>query len=823
MNEEIIMMNKSSFANKIYIIASCLLILAGVIEIFVSLDILPQYIYVSSNYGEVVFGSLCTVASIGSAFISLIVGILDKRFYGFTIKEIVKNMSPIIDIKASIVVEFTSIVIGLLFLTLNLINVLTALFLGVIVLTCYMSCIIWRFICDNDFLLKNIKKYCFNTTNANANDEEIIIRLLNDLSDKINLGNENKKKEYLSLVYEHLSATVKSNEDSIEKNKNPEIERLIKLIFERNCLSVGFAQSYKEILRFDSWDNEEFFDSYKIVMDYINKIKYSSEAEIEKYNISKTINDIIEYMDIDEFEKIRFVFKYLTSFCINNIVNEKFYREILNDIFYNLCFFGNNNGSKCRYKIISFFLKNQILTNESFENAKKIFEMLLDALYNQNRYSKNKYFIATISEIFRAIYFYAFFETGTLKPEHRKNLEKLFNAKNERSIEFNATLSSLILSKNEDVVEWLCSDSILSEDYDKSKIFEHFSTSGAAKNIVWSTKNLLLFSFSMYIAIGSWKTIVFPAEEILENNNCDEIKRRNIYYSIINFFDEKTELRSSVQNIVENLENIFNRRKYFPDSLIQKNYDYYNDLLINLKVQNDSKIKPKTPVKICNLLKSIDEELNKVKEFTFNPKLSLDKCKSTWIKYDVRRKAKNNVEEAGYDFAYILMYYIGGLISYNLREVKIDFGQEGVRTLLSELQSEKYHLCNYKHIDDFAIKQPCRDSADFNKLVNKINDINYIESRYFNDYFYIKEDKIEYNYKIISYELKDLTDDECNQYLSNFQVSDGRYNIDGQILDYNKAFNLLKKLYKSEEIRYKLVVNTTAESGFKVNLDYNNL
>ena len=69
------------------------------------------------------------------------------------------------------------------------------------------------------------------------------------------------------------------------------------------------------------------------------------------------------------------------------------------------------------------------------------------------------------------------------------------------------------------------------------------------------------------------------------------------------------------------------------------------------------------------------------------------------------------------------------------------------------------------------------------------------------------KDKFKFNIKISRIEFKNLTLDECAEYIEGSRSYNGFYNIDGVLMPKEKAIRSIQKLFCKESYTFKLMVS----------------
>lgn len=124
-------------------------IMAIAIDILIRITSIPYWI-VSETYIDVIFAALCTVAVLGSAIQSIIIGSFNSKIYGLTLKEILAQIPDRINIPKTVIIAFFSILAGLVFFAFDLCSATTAIAVCIIIIIANSSMQIWQLLSDDE-------------------------------------------------------------------------------------------------------------------------------------------------------------------------------------------------------------------------------------------------------------------------------------------------------------------------------------------------------------------------------------------------------------------------------------------------------------------------------------------------------------------------------------------------------------------------------------------------------------------------------------------------------------------------------------------------
>lgn len=138
----------------------CMLIyvlLAAALDILIRITSIPYWV-VSETYIDVVFAALCTVAVLGSAIQSIIIGSFNSKIYGLTTKEVLAEIPDRINISKTLIASFLSIIVGLIFFALGFCSTTTAIAVCIVIIISISSIKIWRLLSNDETQLSVINE-----------------------------------------------------------------------------------------------------------------------------------------------------------------------------------------------------------------------------------------------------------------------------------------------------------------------------------------------------------------------------------------------------------------------------------------------------------------------------------------------------------------------------------------------------------------------------------------------------------------------------------------------------------------------------------------
>lgn len=788
------------------IMYSCMLIyviLAAAFDIIIRITSIPYWV-VSDTYIDVVFAALCTVAVLGSAIQSIIIGSFNSKICGLTIKEILAQIPDRINIAKTVIVSFLSILVGLIFFALGFCSATTAIAVCIVIIIAISSIQIWRLLSNDETQLGVINEIIDSNKQS---PEYFYVRWFPELKTAIENNDEVSLDAYTTLV-SRINETGKGT-PSIEKNIND--------VFPLAALHIGFVDAYKKIICLGEWQNETI-DTLSIVHSYFSQIQFCNEQQIGQYRIPETIDDILDRMEVAADEKLRFVYGLYTNLKSNQIISQNVRNSIISGIISKLCYLRDTGNGELRKKIILYIFKRDILENENVDERKEFMQMLNACLFRNNRYSRDDCYISLLAQLFRALYFYSVYETETLNSDYRNELSTLFQYGEVGKDNYRITLAGLINEKEESIVAWLA-DNCKTDTYHLDSMFEYFSADFVAKSSVWTVDNCTAFAFGYYLLVG-YQFQLFPIVQLIENDDLDINHRIRLCSCIVKCFNYEGQLTEEYKTALTKLRSFTGADYSLENSLGSANFEYYNRKLIELNKKHNAELVAEVSNDLSDLNSKVAEKCSSFQGFTYCNTISLDKAPAISIRPMVRHASERDISFAADEKAWLIKDVLNHLVGEILPEKQLSFDQNGINALLTELENRNYGARNYTFVNDWALSKEVRASEEYAKLVELLKDIPFIAGSDIQRHIFIKQEQILFNAKVLSYKTESPTDTQCEEYITSFKVADGKYQIDGAIFDFTKAVAYVKSAFVVEHSEICVATNLDSDSGFKVTFSH---
>lgn len=765
-------------------------------------------IYVDNSFGDEVFAAICTVATLGSAIQALIIGCFNNKILGLSIRDIIKLPNCKVRIPELLIVAMAGIGLGILALSLQLYNTLSYILVAIIYVISLSSIEIWKLLSDDTEVQKLISSAC-NTGN-NYTFEFFLVSWYEELENAIEKCDITEQNKYIDLI-KNLLAHIPNDEQTV----NTVLQQQTAKMFSSACFTLGFVDAYKRILCLRGDENDIRIDADQIALDYLGEIRYCPANELSQYKIRTTIIDIIETIDNTNPVKSRFVYQILQMIRKNAVIAENIRLDILDSVFFYLCSLQDNPIDSIKKEVLLIFIRDAVFLNANEHDRTVIFELFIENMYARNMYhSDENNYISVIAELFRALFFYAFYESETLDQHYREDLVELFQHTAETKNSDKASLAKLVLSNTDQLIKWYANDLLTTIQWQRS-FFDYFPRRCGVKTAVWVETNLRYFAFGFYYAIGDfWE--IFPVDAYLKNPEHELTDRLHLCKSIMDLFEDDMSLTKTVRETATQIHDQLNISTQFHEDKWNRNFNYFNQLLCQLQAERNLATKENVSAGVFELQHFLSHELEKRNFAIYNHQLSMDHAQHFTFTPKVRLCEKDDIQSSARHKAFSIRSLITKMVRWTLPPLSLSFDDDGTKSLLDALSERDYCFRNFTFVDDWAIPQETRKTTAFCKLKEKIETIPFFSSEVIRGDTLLTVDKLEYNYDILKYELHEPSNEQCEEYIQSFKIAEGKYRIDGAVYDYSGAIEFTKKHCVVELFDVAIVINIDENSGYKI-------
>lgn len=778
-----------------------LVVILGIVigfEILLKDGYMPVLQYVDKDYNHSIFAAIITLSTLSFTILSIILSLESNKINGIKLKEIIKFKSFPYDISDMIVVYLSLDLFSIMALTYNWVMVITTILVADILTTAYYAGFLFYFISDDKRLKAIIKDEI--QSNPQLFKDKYINNWIIELKKSIIEKNEVLRNEYTSLLKEII----------VDKDCNALLQANLSEIFKLSCDSFGFTESIRLLIDINE-KNLENFDYDEIIYDYFENLKLKDEKTIQNLKITGTINDVIEHKYLNDNVKINILYWFFNSIFNNSIIKED-YKYILIENYLNSLhkLYDKDNEGEIRLTVSLYILKHAVLLNENNESSQKTFKIITKSLAYNNVYSEEECYKKLLAYILRAFYFYIFID-DLINKKQKRALEKIFKSQEQTVDGITISFNNLIYSHSDKLLEFLLKSSIFDEEY--HDIMDHFSPLTGVRDVVWSNENKLLFSFCYYVTFG-YDYEIFPLIDYIDDK-ISKTSKMNLLIKAVNFYDFKNnKLEEITEENIDNLVKLINTSNKYDTFWVEESFKQINE---QLKISNDNALNISNNLGCNEILDKVSELiLSKFKRVEVNHSKKFSDSETFYLNPVVIKDDNYFANSVSNRICSAIIEAVNQQVNNMLIPLKLTFDKDGILKLTSQLKRYTYKYGNYNFINDLAFKDDIRTSLEYIELSNLINKIKIESNREIYCRFFIKKEKLIMSYNIQEIEYKELSDQQIDDYIKNYRISNNMYKINNVIYNRSEVINYVKKHYKILYATIQVGLNIDKGSGIKI-------
>ena len=779
----------------------CIIMVALLIAAIVwdACEALPR-IPVDESYLGLVFAALCTVAVLGTAMQSVIVGAFQHKILGFTVRELLRLFPEQLDLMRTVFFAFAAIVLAMVFLAAQFYTAMTALTVCVVLLIGKSSLKVWLLLSDPDE--ETLAEYLL--TASRIPPETCYAKWFPEVRQALADGDEQKLSKYLERIKIVAQASREDDANVLQAQAGS--------IFPAACERLGFVDAFKKILLLNDWGFKGL-DYRAAAIDYIDQIRFCPDNALFTYRIASTVDDIFERMELDDGEKIYYAYHYYSAVEKNTVINYAVRRDTIGDIFEKLCLLFEGGTGVQREKTLLRVVRS-ILEKEDVSDRQMQWGLLMEKLYHHH-YSRDRCYIGVIAQIFRALFFFCFFETDTLREEYRDGLKGLcmFSCTGKDIV--SPSLSKLVLQKRSELIEWFAAD--LKVKHKGISVFDYYPENGDGKIVVWDVETCTCFAFWFYLLVG-YRGGHFPYALSAKSEDAGELDSEVCRALVSNFEDERA-LTLHAREMIQKMRTLLGVDHSLAEALAERNFSYFNQALADLQKVKIEAMGANISDDIEELNAAFAKQLKDMEGVQYSQDVSMDGARKITVEPHISPSAMYSAESRAFYLRDAVQWFLNAVIKEELRPEKLWFGKESVCRLYELLSRDAYTYTNYRYTDDLSFHQDVRESEGFKALKALLEKLDVISDSDIRQRVFLRR-PIRFNAQVVEYTLREPTDAQCEDYIDGYKIADGKYRIDGVLYNHTQAIGRAK-MFKA--VYYALAVATDIgkESGFRVELDRN--
>ncbi|MGL4790048.1 MAG: hypothetical protein ACRCW1_01455 [Anaerotignaceae bacterium] len=727
----------------------CVIIVAIIIDLSIRLTPLitdtQWWFEIDSNYIFYVYAAICTIATLSSAFISIIIGTLSTKILGLPLKTVLEMVSEEFSISLFIKQSLITVVLGTLFLAANFCNAMTITIVLVTLFFIENTVQLWNVITKDDFVKPLIEHHISASSNKIESIE--VTFLLNAWSTQLKVAVENDA-DYEIDQYTGLINLLMQNQ---YKKANSDILA----VFRRNVANIStIALSKLGLCRCSSLVNRLYMNVFQqetgylvtqTIIENFKDFQFYSEQQIASLNC---INDFFDFISENTaIENLDFViYSFFNSIEKNRNISADCFFDFAQQYFNEICSFTscertNHIFSKC---ILSIF-KNSVLLNEDKAFRERIYCVIIKALQTKNLYSSEKSFIYTIGNIFTALYFYVFWEKETFTESHREELQSLMSQVVKSKDNVHISLYHLIQENCKAVFNFLVEQATSEEIYEG--MFGYHPMGMGAKTVIWSRDSKLVLAFEFYCLFW-YEFNLFPCYFDIEKDKVNILE-------ILSEFNtpDKTLSALAKENVLQ-LGMWLRADNYIDDRFLEANFDKINDLA---KQYQEKRYVTSQVISLEKTNENLKQLFSRDRNSAFNPALPISDSRE----YQLESMFVFNNSQTSMDIAHRVKNEVGKIISEHIKAhfsfIDVNFTLAGISEMLGALKNDTYAFYNYRYIDDLAFTEDIRQTDEFKSIEEIYNEMVPLPYNQFQEKFFVKDTPVSYNVEVTNHQYKELS------------------------------------------------------------------
>lgn len=773
-------------------------------------DIITQtygiaFIYVEAGYLGDVFAATCTVAVLGNALLSLLIGASDRKIMGISIQTVFSKTCTGGYMLQSIILPLLSIILAIVAFAFECYTSLTILLVYDVAVIIWASMLIWATLSakrKQELLVSEI----INNSTANECDK-YIDNWFSELHKAISVKDQSGIDQHVNSI-----KTIIGNVPEENAFANC-IERQLPSLFTKTCEAFGFTYGYEFVAQINKMRQYGYIDLERLALDYINQIKFSEASRIAIRDMRTTVKNILESNIVESDTKWSIVYNLFCSINDNAYLSVDEKKEFLGSFLSYLCTLRDGDYEESKIDIILSVFRNKVLLEGNSQKREWLHLLLVEQLLLRNQLNHDICYIQTIAEMFRALFFFVYYETETLSVTHRKSLQSLYTLTTEEKDIVRVSFATLIINNQADIVSWLAEDSV-SFSWRKGVKWDYFPKLSPSKRIIWDKTNVLRFAYCYYKWIGYAKA-GHPFVAIIQGNRLSNDAKEEICRELSNLFDSHG-LSSEALHIIEYLEDLVGVSHNYVNCYNPSEQAFFQDELIKVIKSRNANAIGQSENTNENMIQLVQNILKDYKCLCINQQSGGPRYTRRRLPPMLVEKSTHQAKSAADRIAYITQQTINNVISRRLSQVDVQFNMDGINTLLHNLENEKYQYRNYTYVDDLAFTSDVIGSEEYQKLKQAIENIPKDHKSAFSSYVFLKVPKLEYSLDI-HYHTTEPSELQCEEYVRAHELAEGYYQINGNKFDFAHAMRYVREEFVLELCDLYVWVGVEKDTGFIIN------
>lgn len=795
-----------------------------ILDIGVALTGISQFT-VTESYMDYIFAAVVSVGLLSFSIIALVAGILQKKFYGYTLGELLTfdGIKKRINLRTYIKISLFQIILGIALLSLyfrvSCVNTMICLLVATIFSAGCMAYSVFDIMVNDESVYKILENgyesLIEKDFNKNGKFSYHVNTLTNTLTESCK-EHDLDQMEKLCTLYAVLIRVVDKKEDMPWEQV-----KFVDSRFQQVCCNIstefGYSKMIKQVIQM--FEGVTKYDYWKedLYLKPILEIKYYDNEKLEKNDYINHVLSLCvmkEYIDgaITDDEWKTILYQYFYVLIKNESATSKIKYQMLKKYLGELLYFSRScdDGEMLVEEEVALDILKYILNTDNIEEQEKLYVLFVRNITVKNQYEKDMHYFLFLSMTFQLIYYYAYSEKEVRTEEYRKRIRNLLNIVIRDNI-INGLRASFLLETNlENILKSF--QYRIPEDIPVVDTFEASADFVIAKEKIWTKEFNIKFLFMLYCQYYDLYGYFFKLSDFLDGNEFTEEEKGRTLKKLNTFFDKETGLLQ--QSFIKECRQL--------GELYNHNYELTNieqDMIFEW-IQNKQrqlvyeKLEASEPDEPGNLdVKKITEYLNAImqrkKIFGWKPEDEMDFC----IKYPkvtaiMHYSGETDIVHEETVASFVETYgqeALNWFIKNKCSKLSISYDEKGINKVLSLLKKIDYSMRNFSYTADWALAE-YMTTEQYKSLRERESAIPIHRMNGINEHIYGKKDNFCYKFVVSKAKMENLTEQECLNELERFGKYKEFYYVDGVLLDKKSAVECIRRKFYAYEFDFELYI-----------------
>lgn len=832
----IVKTKRDNIKEKIYCnwlkISASIICIGIVLDIGVKLTGKSQFT-ATESYMDYIFAAIVSVGLLSFSIIALVAGILQEKFYGYKLRELLTfdGVKRRINLRIYIRTSLFQIILGIILLSLDLdldldldfkvscVNTMIWLLIAAIFSAGCMAYSVFDIMVNDESVYRTLENGYESLVKKDFNKNGKISYHINTLTNALieSCKEHNlEEMEELCTLYSTLIRVVDNKEDLPWEQVN-----FVETRFQQVCCNIsrefGYSKMIEQIEKMFEGISKYNYWKEDLYLKPIFEVKYYNDEELEKNDYINHVLSICvlrEYKDgsITDNEWKKILWQYFYALIKNGATTPTVKYHMLRNYLSELLYFSRNcdDGKLLVEEEVALDILKYILNTDNVDEQRKLYVLFVRNIVVKNQYERDRHYFLFLSMTFQLIYYYAYSETDVRTEEYRKRIRDLLNTIITDDMISGLRVSFLLEANLENILQSF--QYRIPKDISVTNTFEANTDFVIAKYKIWTKEYNIKFLFMLYCQYYDLIGVFFELSDFFNWEEFVEKEKTYTLKILNNFFDKETEL----------LQEEFIKECKQLGKLYNHNYNITNieQTTIYNWIQNeqrklvDIKLAESEPdeagdldtKKITNYL---DDIMQRNKLFGWQPKEKMDfYIKYTKVTGIMQYSDDSDIVHEKTVAGFVETYgqeALNWFIKNKCSKFSISYDEKGIGKVLKFIEKTNYVMRNFSYTSDWALAKYA-ELEQYKELRKKESTIPICRMTGINEHIYVGKDNFYYKFVVSKAKMKNLTEQECLRELERFGKYKEFYYVDGVLLDKIRAIECIKRKYYVYEFDFKLYI-----------------